>query len=128
MRATSWSAVEKSSWDWRHSEMRLRSRIFELMEVSELLWELSGDTYPDDLREDGWLLVEEGRIVGATEFREEDTSWGRVWIWFWVYVDPEYRRKGVVTELIPRRESVSRHDHRSAQSTYAAADSQDGPA
>ena len=77
----------------------------DMMEVSELLWELSGDTYPDDLREDGWLLVEEGRIVGATEFREEDTSWGRVWIWFWVYVDPEYRRKGVVTRRIPRWES-----------------------
>jgi GNAT superfamily N-acetyltransferase len=92
----------ESSWDWRHSEMRLRSRIFELMEVADLLWELRD--YSHDLRRDGWLLVEDRRIVGATEFRQEETSWGRVWIWFWVYVDPEYRRQGVVTRRIPRWE------------------------
>ena len=92
----------ESSWDWQHSEMRLRSRIFELMEVADLLWGLRD--YTRDLRRDGWLLVEDNRIVGATEFHQEDTSWGRVWVWFWVYVDPEYRRQGVVTRRMSQWE------------------------
>ena len=70
------------------------------MEVADLLWDLRDR--PHDLRRDGWLLVEDRRVVGATEFRQEDTSRGRLWLWFWLYVDPEYRRQEIVTRRIPR--------------------------
>jgi hypothetical protein len=86
-------------WGWRHDEMQLRARIFELLEIAEVAWDLVD--CPPGLRRDGWLLVEDGHIIGATEFRQELTDQGRRWFWFWLFVDPEYRRQGAVTRRLP---------------------------
>jgi len=91
----------ETSWDWRHDEIALRVRIFDITEIADTKWELwAGPDTQDGLCE-GWLLVEAGHLVGAAEFRQWPTSEGRTWFWYFVYVDPEHRRQGVVSRRLP---------------------------
>jgi ribosomal protein S18 acetylase RimI-like enzyme len=100
----------ESPWGWEHDEIDLRGACFDLMEGSDVRWyaQRSGPT------SEGWLLVENRRIVGAAEFRLRDgvqitadfqQQARRHWTWWWVYVDPEYRRTGVVSRRLSIWES-----------------------
>ena len=95
-----------SPWGWQHEEIDLRAACFGLMEVADSRWFPRKAAPPGGWApSEGWLLVEDHRIVGAAEFVQH-VIWelGRTrpaWLWDWIWVDPEHRRKGVVSRRLP---------------------------
>ena len=100
---------QHSPWSWQHDEIDIRARCFGLMEIADSTWfppkkkEPPGGWAPSE----GWLLVENYRIVGAAEFIQFP-AWDfisqsaiKTWVWDWVWIDPEHRRKGVVSRRLP---------------------------
>ena len=56
--------------------------------------------------QEGRLLIEDGQIVGATAFvtcQWDAPSTNRLcrWIWTWIFIDPEHRRRGITVKRLP---------------------------
>lgn len=97
-----------STWGWQHEEIDIRAACFDLMEVADTRWFPPRKVAPPGgwATSEGWLLVEDHRIVGAAEFTKHEMTemfapTQPAWCWYWVLVDPEHRRKGVVSRRLP---------------------------
>lgn len=88
------------SWTPAHAEVALRSRCFVILNCSDCEWcddqKRKKLSLPGDI--EGWLLMEDGRPVGAAEFGKDADG---AWIWRWAFIDPEHRRQGHITRRLP---------------------------
>ena len=100
---------QHSPWSWQHDEIDLRAACFDLMEIADTRWFPPRKVAPPGgwAPSEGWLLVENHRIVGAAEFIQFPAwdfihqSTTKIWAWDWVWVDPEHRRQGAVSRRLP---------------------------
>lgn len=80
---------------WQHRQMYLRARAFKKEFGYDVIqWE---DHRESDINAHGFLLHEEGIILGACAFRWRRDHWAMQWIW----LCPQARHKGLLTKWWP---------------------------
>ncbi len=110
-------------------EMRMLRQMGALQYIAPLLW--AANTFSTAFRASfgGFVWVEDGRVVGNASLTSADED-GRYWVISNVAVAPEYRRRGIATELMQAAIDVARErggravtlrvraDNRAAKSLY----------